>query len=186
MKYYVMLFLLFLGMYIAPLSFRPMITPDEFRYAEIPREMVESGNWVKPRLAGMDYFEKPALGYQMTAVSFKIFGYNNFALRFPPALATGLTALLLVLFLRRYTRNDRIAVMGGVLYLDMGLVFALGNCAVLDAQVTLFLEPAVALFYTQVAKQAGVSLEQVLTDALFKLAGELSLEALQARQDTCI
>ena len=146
MKYYVMLFLLFLGMYIAPLSFRPMITPDEFRYAEIPREMVESGNWVKPRLAGMDYFEKPALGYQMTAVSFKIFGYNNFALRFPPALATGLTALLLVLFLRRYTRNDRIAVMGGVLYLDMGLVFALGNCAVLDAQVTLFLAGCLLTF----------------------------------------
>lgn len=46
-------------------------------------------------------------------------------------------------------------------------------------QVTLILEPAVALFYTQVAQNAGVSLEQVLSDALFKLAGELSLEALQ-------
>ena len=79
MKYYAMLFLLFLGMYIAPLGFRPMITPDEFRYAEIPREMVETGNWVVPRLAGMDYFEKPALGYQLTALSFKAFGYNNFA-----------------------------------------------------------------------------------------------------------
>ena len=47
-------------------------------------------------------------------------------------------------------------------------------------QVTLILEPAVALFYTQVAQNAGVSLEQVLSDALFKLAGELSLEALQS------
>ena len=47
-------------------------------------------------------------------------------------------------------------------------------------QVTLFLEPAVALFYTRVAEAAGVSLEQVLCDALFKLAGELSLEALQS------
>ena len=46
-------------------------------------------------------------------------------------------------------------------------------------QVTLLLEPAVALFYTQVANAAGVSLEQVLSDALLKLAGELSLEALQ-------
>jgi hypothetical protein len=46
-------------------------------------------------------------------------------------------------------------------------------------QVTLLLEPAVALFYTQIAQNAGVSLEQVLSDALFKLAGELSLEALQ-------
>lgn len=47
-------------------------------------------------------------------------------------------------------------------------------------QVTLLLEPAVALFYTQIARSAGVSLEQVLSDALFKLAGELSLEAMKA------
>ncbi len=46
-------------------------------------------------------------------------------------------------------------------------------------QVTILLEPAVALFYTQIAQSAGVPLEQVLSDALFKLAGELSLEALQ-------
>lgn len=46
-------------------------------------------------------------------------------------------------------------------------------------EVTLLLEPAVALFYTQVAQAAGLSLEQVITDALFKLAGELSLEALK-------
>ena len=46
-------------------------------------------------------------------------------------------------------------------------------------QVTLFLEPAVALFYTRIAETLGIPLEQVLSDALFKLAGELSLEALQ-------
>ena len=46
-------------------------------------------------------------------------------------------------------------------------------------QVTLYLEPAVALFYTRIAETLGVPLEQVLSDALFKLAGELSLEALQ-------
>ena len=45
-------------------------------------------------------------------------------------------------------------------------------------KVTLILEPNVALFYTKVAQNAGVSLEQVLSDALFKLAGELSLEAI--------
>ena len=46
-------------------------------------------------------------------------------------------------------------------------------------EVTLLLEPGVALFYTRIANLAGLSLEQVLSDALFKLAGELSLEALQ-------
>lgn len=46
-------------------------------------------------------------------------------------------------------------------------------------KVTILLEPAAVLFYTRIAKLAGVSLEQVLSDALFKLAGELSLEAIQ-------
>ena len=46
-------------------------------------------------------------------------------------------------------------------------------------QVTLLLEPTVAAFYNRVAQNAGLSLEQVLSDALFKLAAELSLGALR-------
>jgi len=48
-------------------------------------------------------------------------------------------------------------------------------------RITLTLEPAVALFYTRIAAATGKTLELVLTEALFKLAGELSLEALQQR-----
>ena len=146
MKHYFLLFLMFAGCYLLPLAFRPMITPDEFRYAEIPREMIESGNWVKPQLGGMDYFEKPVLGYQLTALSFKLFGFNKFGLRFPAALATGLTALLAALFFRRYLRNNRAAALAGVLYLDFGLVFALGNAAVLDAPLALFTAGTLASF----------------------------------------
>ena len=46
-------------------------------------------------------------------------------------------------------------------------------------QVTLLLEPTVAAFYKRIAQSAELTLEQVLSDALFKLAAELSLEALQ-------
>ncbi len=45
--------------------------------------------------------------------------------------------------------------------------------------VTLTLDPAVVLFYSRIAASTGIPLEQVLSDALFKLAGELSLEALK-------
>ena len=48
--------------------------------------------------------------------------------------------------------------------------------------VTLSLEPSVALFYARVARAAGKTLEEVLSDALFKLAGELSLEALKTAE----
>ena len=46
-------------------------------------------------------------------------------------------------------------------------------------QITIPLDPAVIVFYGRIADAAGISLEQVLSDTLFKLAGELSLEALQ-------
>ena len=49
-------------------------------------------------------------------------------------------------------------------------------------EIKLYLDPAVVLFYTRIADAAGRSLEQVLSDALFKLAGELSLEALHRRE----
>jgi len=45
-------------------------------------------------------------------------------------------------------------------------------------EIKLILEPSVVLFYTRIAIKCGIPLEQVLHDALFKLAGELSLEAI--------
>lgn len=48
--------------------------------------------------------------------------------------------------------------------------------------VTVHLEPEIALFYTRVAASSGYSLPQVLERALFLLAGELSLEAIRNRE----
>lgn len=45
--------------------------------------------------------------------------------------------------------------------------------------VTICLDPATAAFYQRLAQQVRLPLSQVLSDALFKLAGELSLEALK-------
>ena len=68
---------------LSPIGFRPLFVPDEYRYAEIPREMLSSGDWVVPRLCGLRYFEKPPFGYWVTAISFRLFGRNPFAFRFP-------------------------------------------------------------------------------------------------------
>ena len=48
-------------------------------------------------------------------------------------------------------------------------------------ECTVTLDAATAGFYQQVADRAGLPLEQVLADALFKLAGELALEAISKR-----
>ena len=48
-------------------------------------------------------------------------------------------------------------------------------------KVSVTLAPEVALFYARGAIATGKTLEDVLADALFKLAGELSLEALKEK-----
>lgn len=48
-------------------------------------------------------------------------------------------------------------------------------------QYTIQLDAATAAFYERIALFTGRSLEQVLSDALFKLAGELSLEAIHGK-----
>ena len=52
-------------------------------------------------------------------------------------------------------------------------------------KITLLLEPSVLLFYQRIAQNSGKSLEQVLCDALMKLAGELSLQAIKGGSQSC-
>ena len=49
--------------------------------------------------------------------------------------------------------------------------------------VTIYLDATVVSFYGRLAEAVHMPLEQVLSDALFKLAGELSLEAIRTAED---
>jgi 4-amino-4-deoxy-L-arabinose transferase len=80
---------------------RPLIAPDEFRYAEVPREMIASGDWIVPRLNGLLYFEKPPLGYWLTALSMRAFSENAAAVRLPFALSTLCCAAIAYALVRR-------------------------------------------------------------------------------------
>src|SRR5215471_6103745 len=67
--------------WFATLQVRPMLDPDEGRYAEIPREMAVTGDWLTPRLDGLKYFEKPPLQYWATAVAYSVFGLSEWTSR---------------------------------------------------------------------------------------------------------
>ncbi|MDR1267794.1 MAG: phospholipid carrier-dependent glycosyltransferase [Holosporales bacterium] len=60
---------------------RALSTPDEGRYVEIPREMAVTGDWITPRLNGVQYFEKPPLFYWLQAVTIQIFGIHFWSMR---------------------------------------------------------------------------------------------------------
>ena len=69
------------AVWFATMPFRPLVDPDEGRYAEIPREMVATGDWITPRLDGLKYFEKPPLQYWATAAVYSLFGVSEWTAR---------------------------------------------------------------------------------------------------------
>src|SRR6185369_16851981 len=72
----------FIPVFFGLLGRLPLMEPDEGRYAEIPREMIQLGDFITPHLNYVKYFEKPPLLYWMNALSFGLFGQNEFAARF--------------------------------------------------------------------------------------------------------
>src|SRR5580704_17690379 len=79
----------------------PLIDRDEPRFAEASREMIQRGNYIVPYINNQLRLDKPPLTYWAQVASFYIFGENEFAARFPSAIAAALTALLIVLWGRR-------------------------------------------------------------------------------------
>jgi 4-amino-4-deoxy-L-arabinose transferase len=139
--------LAYILIYLLPLGIRPLATPDETRYGEIPHEMITTGDWAVPHLVGLRYFEKPPLGYWLNAVSLKVFGENNFAVRLPTALAAGLSAWFVWLLLVRIGYARSMALTAAAVYLGMTEVLLVGTIAVLDTPFTLFLTGGMVLFY---------------------------------------
>ncbi len=59
---------------------------DEINFAELAREMVVTGDWLRLQINYEIFTEKPPLFFWLQAISMKIFGVGEFAARFPNAL----------------------------------------------------------------------------------------------------
>jgi 4-amino-4-deoxy-L-arabinose transferase-like glycosyltransferase len=78
-----------------------LLEPDEGRYAQIPKEMLDTGSWVVPTLQGEPYLDKPPLMYWLTALSYRAFGVSEESARLVPAVCVHLTILAVYLLGRR-------------------------------------------------------------------------------------
>jgi 4-amino-4-deoxy-L-arabinose transferase-like glycosyltransferase len=108
----------------------PLSDNNEGLYAAIGADMLRTGHFMVPQLAGLPYIEKPPLLYWLLAASFAVFGENAFAARLVPATAALATAAVLFWLLRvcALAREARVAV----------LVFGTSFGAVLLAHILLF------------------------------------------------
>ncbi len=127
------------------LGLRPLYKADESRYAEIPREMVVSGDWITPRLNGFKYFEKPPLQYWATAAFFKVFEVEDWAARLWTAL-TGFAGLFLVLAAGNRLFGPPAGLYAAAVLAGSPLYVMLGQINTLDMGLTFFLCGAVFAF----------------------------------------
>ena len=129
---------LVLIVWFGTLDYRNLVRPDEGRYAEIPREMAASGDWLTPRLNGLKYFEKPALQYWATAAAYKVFGEHHWTARLWSAL-TGFAGLLLAWFTARRLWGEPAGRYAALVLASSFLYAAIAHINTLDMGVTFFM-----------------------------------------------
>jgi 4-amino-4-deoxy-L-arabinose transferase-like glycosyltransferase len=127
------------------LGYRHLVKPDEGRYAEIPREMVASGDWLTPRLNGYKYFEKPALQYWITAAAFTALGENEWAARLWPGLA-GFLGVLLAFWAGNRLFAPPAGLYGAAVTASCALYVVIGHMLTLDMALTFFMSASVFAF----------------------------------------
>ncbi|WP_218813720.1 glycosyltransferase family 39 protein [Rickettsiella endosymbiont of Dermanyssus gallinae] len=166
----VLLFGLFLGS-------RPLSTPDEARYSEVPREMLVLHDFVTPHLNGVKYFEKPPLFYWVQAASIKLFhpdldqqshsqqlakrdkilatkSISEWIVRVPNALIALLGCLLLYAAGRQLF-DRQTGLISAVILASSFLYFTLARMVTLDMSLSVFLSGSLLAFLVAVNTLPG-------------------------------
>ena len=116
----------------------PLIDRDEPRFAEASREMIERDNYVVPHFNNHYRFDKPPLAYWAQVASYRVFGENDFAARFPSVIAAALIALSIFAWGARIG-GDRVGCWAAIIFTLSLQVFAHAKAAVADMWLVLFM-----------------------------------------------
>ncbi|MBU0744974.1 MAG: glycosyltransferase family 39 protein [Gammaproteobacteria bacterium] len=144
-KDFVLLTLIVGALFGATLGRYPLSAPDGGRYAEIPREMVVTGDYITPHLNGVKYFEKPPLFYWLQAVSIKTLGANEVAASIANAIMA-LGCVLGVYFTGRKLYGRLSGMLAAFIFATSSLVFALTRVLTIDVTLTFFLSGSLCSF----------------------------------------
>jgi len=121
--------------------------PDEPRYAQVAREMVQRGDWILMHFNGKTYADKPPLFFWLIGLSsYLCGGFTSFSVRFPSALFGTLTVILTFIF-GRCLYGSRTGFLSGMV-LATSLEFAyLSTRANIDTTLTFFTTASLLCFF---------------------------------------
>jgi 4-amino-4-deoxy-L-arabinose transferase-like glycosyltransferase len=113
-------------------------SPDEPRYAEVSKEMVNRGDWILMHRNGHLYTDKPPLFFWAIAFSSFLWrGFSPFSVRFPSALFGTLTVLL-TFFIGKKFYSSRTGFLSGLVLATVFEFAYLSTRGNIDATLTFF------------------------------------------------
>ena len=128
------------------LGTRGLNEPDEGRYAEIAREMIERGDWLVPHLWYVPHLDKPPMTYWLVAASLQTFGLNEWAVRLPLALA-GLSGAWATFLLARSIAGEAAARRAVLVLVSALLYWGMARMLTTDIFLTQFIAWSLYFFW---------------------------------------
>lgn len=139
-------------LYMTGITSTDLWTPDEPRYAEVAREMIERGNYIQPHINGKPYTEKPPLFFWMVAVGAKLFGdVNPFTVRLPSILSALGTLSLMLVFISEFFDRKK-AFLTAIILCLMPQFFTLARSGHIDMLLTFLITTSLVSFYRWYAR----------------------------------
>lgn len=125
----------------------PVSDPVESNYALTAKEMLTSGDWLSPQIYGKYWFDKPIMIYWLIAVSFKLFGINEFAARLPSAVFSAASVAFVYWYTNRLFNNYKAAFFSALVLATSLEFWVLARMIITDATLFFFSSVSLAIFH---------------------------------------
>lgn len=120
--------------------------PVESNYALTAKEMLQAGNYLSPQIYGNYWYDKPIFFYWEVVAAFKLFGINEWAARFFPALF-GISGLLMTYWFTQKLFNRLTALVATVILGTSLEYWLISKTVITDMTLFVFFNAALIFFY---------------------------------------
>ncbi|MDG1277791.1 MAG: lipid-A-disaccharide synthase N-terminal domain-containing protein [Algoriphagus sp.] len=131
---------------------------SEARYAEIGKEMLESGDWIHPQLMGIYHYHKPPMTYWITAVAYKLFGVSPFSARFFLQIAVLFQIFLVYRLGLLLFQDSKKAFLAAMLYSSFSVVIIGSRALTTDTYLATFILVAIFFWFSHQKSKKPISL----------------------------
>ncbi|REG91548.1 lipid-A-disaccharide synthase N-terminal domain-containing protein [Algoriphagus antarcticus] len=131
---------------------------SEARYAQIAKEMVETGDWLHPQLMGIYHYHKPPMTYWLTAISYKVMGISPFSARFLLQISVLFQIWLVYKIALIFFRRSNPAFLSAMLYASFPALIISSRALTTDSFLALFVLVALYFWFTFSEKRIGYKL----------------------------